>query len=38
VSPLKRRLLMQKWKRQRKGETGHIKPVAANSRSASARS
>lgn len=32
VSPLKRRLLMQKWKRQRKGEAGHIKDVAVGSR------
>jgi peptide deformylase len=37
VSPLKRRLLMQKWKRQRKGNTGHIKQVPAGSRSASSR-
>ncbi|KPK06762.1 MAG: hypothetical protein AMS20_04015 [Gemmatimonas sp. SG8_28] len=37
VSPLKRRLLMQKWKRQRKGEVGHIKQVSAGSRSASSR-
>ena len=30
VSPLKRRMLMQRWKRQRKGETGYIKEVLPN--------
>ena len=25
LSPLKRRLLLKKWKKQRKGETGHLK-------------
>jgi peptide deformylase len=27
VSPLKRRMLLQRWKRQRRGTTGHIKEV-----------
>ena len=30
LSPLKRRMLMQRWKRQRKGETGYIKEVVPN--------
>jgi peptide deformylase len=34
LSPLKRRLLMQKWKRQRRGETGYIKQVAVRPRDA----
>lgn len=29
LSPLKRRMLIKKWKKMRKGETGHIKEVAA---------
>lgn len=27
LSPLKRRLLLKKWKKQRKGETGHLKHI-----------
>lgn len=29
LSPLKRRMLLKKWKKMRKGETGHIKEVPA---------
>jgi peptide deformylase len=29
LSPLKRRMLVKKWKKLRKGETGHIKEVTA---------
>ena len=29
LSPLKRRMLLKKWKKMRKGETGHLKEVAA---------
>ena len=29
LSPLKRRMLLKKWKKQRKGETGHLKEVPA---------
>jgi len=29
LSPLKRRMLVKKWKKLRKGETGHIKQVTA---------
>jgi peptide deformylase len=38
LSPLKRRMLMKKWKRQRKGETGHVKEVSGNPERTSSRS
>ncbi len=37
LSPLKRRMLMKKWKRQRKGETGHVKHVTQHSEPTSGR-
>ena len=37
VSPLKRRMLMQRWKRQRRGTTGFIKEVVQDADSATAR-
>ena len=37
LSPLKRRMLMKKWKRQRKGETGYVKHVTRQSEPTSGR-
>jgi hypothetical protein len=36
VSPLKRRMLLKRWKRQRKGATNLIKDVAAHADSSGA--